>query len=59
MSRVIKMNYSNERKMTHKKCGAVIGYNSSDIKYYDDMCDIDPTVWKYIICPNCGQYIYI
>ncbi len=58
MARIIKIDKDCEKKVTHKKCGAVIGYFQTEVQsfiHYDYGGGSD-TVY-YITCPKCGDTI--
>ena len=60
MPRLIKIDKDVEREITHRECGAVIGYYGVEIK---DMIVYDygggSEVMYYIECPNCGKKVEI
>jgi len=58
MARVVKINPDKEKRRTHSKCGAVIGYFEIEVKYksiqdYGGGSD----VYGHLTCPHCGETI--
>jgi hypothetical protein len=60
MPRLIEIDKSCEKQVTHKKCGAVIGYFQNEVqnKKVTDYGGGNDTYY-YIICPNCGENIEV
>lgn len=60
MPRLIKIDKKKEKKITHKDCGAVIGYYQNEVKefvYHDygggsELC-------HYIECPRCKERVLV
>jgi len=59
MPRLIEIDKSKEKQVTHAKCGAVIGYFQKEVQKgeYQDMGGSG--YWFYIICPNCGEKVEV
>lgn len=60
MARVIRIEPELEKQVTHKKCGALIGYYPKEVQssvYHDYGGGSD--TWYYIICPNCSEKIEV
>lgn len=60
MARVIKIDDKQEKEVTHKDCGAVIGYFQNEVQFkrhYDYTGDYD--VYNYITCPHCGKKVWV
>lgn len=60
MARLIKISKEEEKRVTHKECGAVIGYYKSEIQetVYHDYGGGSELIY-FIICPNCGKRIEV
>lgn len=60
MPRLIKIDKQQEKQITHKECGAVIGYFPNEIQSYThyDYGGGSDLIY-YIICPNCGQKVFV
>jgi hypothetical protein len=58
MARIIKIDTEQEKKITHKKCGAVIGYYEREV-IYKNIQDYGGGSDRYghIDCPHCGETI--
>ena len=61
MPRVIEIDPNQERKVTHRECGAVVGYFKNEIQEGGTHEDYGggKEKWWYITCPHCGQKIEI
>jgi len=60
MARVIRIEPELEKTVTHKKCGALVGYYPKEVQsgtYHDYGGGSD--TWYYIICPNCGERVEV
>jgi hypothetical protein len=60
MPRLIEIDKSKEKKVTHGECGAVIGYFLNEVQkgtYTDYGGGTD--AYYFIICPNCGKKIEV
>jgi len=60
MARIIKIDPESELKVTHKVCGAEIGYFQNEIAkgiYHDYGGDSE--IWYYLICPHCGEKVEV
>jgi len=60
MARIIEIDKSTERKVTHRDCGAVIGYFQNEVRHethYDYGGGSD--LYYYIPCPNCGKKVEV
>jgi len=58
MARVIRIDPEQEKTITHKECGAVIGYYENEvvdksISDYGGGSDI----YHHLTCPHCGKVI--
>lgn len=56
MAKVVKIDKSKMKIITHSECGAVIKYFESEVKSewksdYGGGSDL----YHYLICPNCGK----
>lgn len=60
MPRLIEIDKSQEKIVTHKDCGAKIGYFQSEVKNFvhHDYGGGSDLVY-FIICPNCGEKVYV
>lgn len=61
MARVIKIDDSHEKQVTHKECGAVIGYFQHEVQkghIHKDYGGGSEQMY-FIICPNCGDEVYV
>ena len=58
MTRLIKIDKDQEKEVTHKKCGAVVGYFENEVTYkvFDDYGG-GSDVYGQITCPNCKEII--
>ena len=58
MARVIKIDKKIEKKITHKECGAVIGYFENEVvkKSIKDLGGGSDT-YNHLTCPHCGKTI--
>jgi hypothetical protein len=60
MPRLIKINKAKELRVTHKECGAVIGYFPTEVntaQNYDYRGGSE--TWYYITCPNCNKDVEV
>jgi len=59
MARVIRIDPAVERTITHKECGAVIGYfeNEVESKSISDYYGGGSDIFNYLRCPHCGKTI--
>lgn len=61
MPRLIKIDDNREKEVTHKECGAVIGYFQNEVKkghVYEDYGGGREQMY-FIVCPNCGEKVYV
>jgi len=61
MPRLIKIDDNQEKEVTHKECGAVIGYFQNEVKkghVHEDYGGGREQMY-YIVCPNCGEKVYV
>lgn len=61
MPRLIKIDDKHEKKVTHKECGAVIGYFQKEVKkghVHEDYGGGSEQMY-YIVCPNCSEKVYV
>jgi hypothetical protein len=61
MPRLIELDKSVEKKVTHRECGAVIGYYQNEVQdggVYEDYGG-GRELWYYIVCPNCGKKVEV
>ena len=60
MARLIEIDKSAEKRYTHKKCGAIIGYYESELKTYNrSHYDGSTSVNYFISCPNCKEDVTV
>ena len=59
MPRLIEIDKTKEKKVTHAKCGAIIGYFQKEVQQspYQDMGGRG--IWYWIVCPNCGEKVEV
>ncbi len=60
MPRLIKIDKAKELRVTHKECGAVIGYFPNEVQSaqnYDYGGGSE--TWYFIECPNCKQNVEV
>lgn len=60
MARLKSIDVSKELEVTHRECGAVIGYFRNEVQNsvsYDYGGGSDE--WYWIICPNCGEKVEV
>lgn len=60
MPRIIRIDEKQEKQVTHRECGAVIGYFKNEEKSYlhHDYGGGSDTVY-YITCPHCNEKIVL
>ncbi len=61
MPRLIKINKQHEKVVTHKECGAEIGYFQNEVikgHIHEDYGGGSEQMY-YIVCPKCGKKIYV
>jgi len=60
MARLISIEPAAEKTITHKDCGAKIGYFPNEVQnsVYEDYGGGRDT-WYWIICPNCGKKVEV
>ena len=60
MPRLIEIDKSVEKRVTHRDCGAVIGYYQNEVKdaIHEDYGG-GSEKWYYIVCPNCGKKVEV
>ena len=60
MPKLIKIDKSKQKKVTHDECGAVISYFTNEV---DSAVSYDygggSERWFYIICPNCSKRVEV
>lgn len=58
MARIIRIDETKEKEMTHEKCGAVIGYYEREVVYknFPDYGGGNDT-YGHITCPHCHDVI--
>lgn len=58
MARIIRIDKELEKELTHKKCGAVIGYYEREVDYknYPDYGGGNDR-YGHIVCPHCFEVI--
>jgi len=58
--RIIEVSVKHEKRVTHKDCGAVIGYYLREVqeRTYADYDGGSETI-RFIICPHCGKEIHL
>lgn len=60
MVRLIEIDKSTEKRYTHRKCGAVIGYFESELKSYErSHYDGSTSINFFLECPNCGKDVVV
>jgi len=59
MAKVIKIDKSKAKQITHSSCGAVIEYFDSEVesKIEDEPYGGGTDTYNYLKCPNCGKTI--
>jgi len=58
--RLIGVDQTKERQITHKKCGAIIGFFSNEaIKGIHHDYGGGSDTFYYITCPKCGEQIEV
>lgn len=60
MPRLISVDKKKEKKITHKDCGAVIGYYQNEVKefvHHDYGGGSD--LYHYIECPKCKERVFL
>ena len=59
MAKVIKIDKSKAKRITHSKCGAVIEYYQNEVisKVEDEPYGGGKDTYHYLKCPNCGEMI--
>ena len=60
MPRLIEIDKCQEKRVTHKDCGAVIGYYENELQTcsYTDYGGGSNTDY-FIICPHCGEKVVV
>lgn len=60
MARLIGIEPVEEKNITHRKCGAKIGYYPIEVQsaIHHDIGGGSDT-WYYVICPNCGEKVIV
>jgi hypothetical protein len=60
MAKVIRIDKKQQKKVTHKECGAVVEYFENEVQSYThhDYGGGSDEVY-YLKCPNCGQNIIL
>lgn len=60
MPRLIEIDKNLEKRITHKKCGAVIGYFENELQSYSYQ-DYGGGSNRdyYILCPHCGERVVV
>jgi len=61
MPRLIEISKAVEQQVTHRECGAVIGYFPNEVQdggIYEDYGGNSERLF-YIICPNCGHKLTV
>lgn len=58
MAKVVKIDKKQQKRRTHKECGAVVEYFENEVQSFvhHDYGGGSDVVY-YIVCPNCGKQI--